>query len=473
MSAMTKLIEAREQRNRRCPLVNGDGFSRRRAFLRAGTGSLFSSLAALSSFQSSSKKARGESTASLGKAKRCILVYLLGGPPHLDMWDMKPNAPAEIRGPFRPIATNVPGMEFCEHLPGLARRANRLAVVRSVSYPNNDHPYMIYYTLTGRVSPTPLGANTVLPPSRTDHPHMGSVIAKYQGARHGVPAYVAIPEVRVRMQAVPVSGGGRAGFLGAPYDPLAINDDPSVPIPNLRLAADVSHSRFQGRQALLAMLEGSGPVSKRMEDYGEYRQSASELLGGDAARELFTLDREPASLRERYGNGRFGQSMLLARRLVERGVRFAAIHFNYMSKCDGWDTHAKNFECLRGDLLPTLDQGMSALLDDLADRGMLDDTLVVAMGEFGRSPIINREGGRDHWGNCGSVVFAGGGVQGGRHVGASDRHGAYPEDRPVSPTDVVATIYHAMGLPADAMMYDALQGRPMPLVEGTALRELF
>lgn len=444
--------------------------SQRREFLRAGTGALFGSLAALSSIPG--KGARGATPVPLGRAKRCILVYLLGGPPHLDMWDMKPAAPAEIRGPFQPIATNVPGIHFCEHLPGLARQANRLSIVRSVTYPNNDHPYMIYYTLTGRASPTPLGANTVLPPSRTDHPHMGSVVAKFQGTRRGVPAYVAIPEVRVRMQAVPVSGGGRAGFLGAAHDPLAVNDDPSLPNPQLLLDDAISPRRFQGRQTLLAMLEGGRPGSSRMEDYGEYRRSALELLGGTAASDLFSLDREPASLRERYGVDRFGQSMLLARRLAERGVRFTAIHFNYMSKCDGWDTHAKNFECLKEDLLPTFDRGLSVLLEDLAERGMLEETLVVVMGEFGRSPVINRDGGRDHWGNCASVVFAGGGIQGGRLVGSSDRHGAYPRERPVSPADMVATIYHAMGLSPDTILQDALQGRSMPLVEGSAVREL-
>lgn len=385
---------------------------------------------------------------------------------------MKPGAPAEIRGPFRPIATNVPGIEICEHLPRLARQADKLALVRSVTYPNNDHPYMIYYTLTGRVSPAPLGANTVLPPSRSDHPHAGAVVAKLRHRADAVPGYVAIPEVQIRMQAVPVSGGGRAGYLGAAHDPFAINGDPRAEHLGLELAADITARRFDQRQGLLAMIEGDRVPTRPAGEYVAQRSNAQRLVGGAAARGLFSLDREPAALRERYGTHRFGQSLLLARRLVERGVTFVAVHFNHMTKCDGWDTHQKNFDALSGELLPLLDQGLAALLEDLEERGLLDETLVLTMGEFGRSPRINADGGRDHWGNCASVLFAGGGTRGGQVIGASDPRAAYPTDAPVTPPDVLASLYAALGVPRHAVLWDEFQGRPLSVCDGKPIAGL-
>ena len=278
-------------------------------------------------------------TPGFGRAKRCILVYLLGGPPQIDMWDMKPNAPAEIRGPFKSIASPVAGMRFCEHLPKLAAQAGDLALLNSVTFPNNDHPFMIYTTLTGRESRVPLGANTVLPPSRSDDPHLGAVISKFKHTRHGVPGYVAIPEVQVRKLQTPVSGGGRAGLLGAAYDPLAINDDPSVAPAGLALPEPFSDDRFARRQSLLAVLDGHSARSAAMHDYQAFRQSAAGLVIASEA--MFALDRESAQTHDAYGRHRFGQSLLLARRLVEHGVSFVGVHFNHMTKCDGWDTHKK------------------------------------------------------------------------------------------------------------------------------------
>ncbi len=416
----------------------------------------------------------GLDAAASGPAPRsCILIYLLGGPSHLDTFDLKPDAPAEVRGPFRPIATSVPGLLVCEHLSRLARLADRFALVRSVSYPNNDHPFMIYYTLTGRVSPVPLGENTVLPPSRTDYPHLGAVVSKFAHRRRDVPGYVAIPEVRVRMATMPVSGGGRAGFLGPGYDPLAINEDPSRPLPSLGLPRDISAQRFADRQLLLATLSGQrGSRVKAAEEHEAFRRSASRLVQTTAERNLFDLEREPLRLRERYGLHRFGQSLLLARRLREAGVSLTAIHFNYMSKCDGWDTHGKNFECLKGELLPLLDQGLSGLLEDLEQRGRLEDTLVVCMGEFGRTPRINAQAGRDHWGHCFSVLLAGGGVQGGRVIGSSDQRAAYPRESPFDPADVQATIYQQLGLDPHQEMRDPLD-RPLPLSTGKVITQLF
>jgi uncharacterized protein DUF1501 len=443
----------------------------RRQFLQAGTLALFAGGVP-------ARVARGftpdsaEGINAFGRAKRCILIYLLGGPPQIDMWDMKPEAPAEIRGPFKPIASAVGGMSFCEHLPRLAARAGDLAILRSVTFPNNDHPFMIYHTLTGRESRVPLGANTVLPPSRSDDPHMGAVVAKFKHRAAGVPGYVAIPEVRVRMLPMPVAGGGRAGLLGAPYDPLAINDDPREPLGGLKLPEELSAERFHQRQSLLAVLDGGAPRAVSSQEYQTFRQSASRLIGSAAAGGMFSLDQESAAVRDRYGRHRFGQSLLLARRLVEHGVSFVGVHFNHMTKCDGWDTHQKNFEALQGELLPLLDEGLSALVGDLKERGLLDETLVVTMGEFGRTPRINPQGGRDHWGHSSSVLFAGGGTRGGNLVGASDRNCAYPSELPVGPGDVVATIYHALGLEPRTLMYDPLN-RPMTISDGKAISQLF
>jgi hypothetical protein len=442
----------------------------RRSFLQAGTMAFLAGVA-------QARTARGHSpdgfpaANSFGRAKRCILVYLLGGPPQIDMWDMKSAAPVEIRGPFQSIASPVPGMRFCEHLPRLASLAPQLSLLQSVTFPNNDHPFMVYHTLTGRESRVPLGANTVLPPSRSDDPHLGAVVSKFKHRQAGVPGYVAIPEVQVRMLSTPVAGGGRAGLLGAVYDPLSINDDPSVPPTGLKLPDDISVDRFAERQALLAVLDGRTARAAASHDYRTLRESAASMVGA-AGGGMFALEREPSAVRERYGQHRFGQSLLMARRLVEHGVSFVGVHFNHMTKCDGWDTHKNNFPALKDELLPLLDQGLSALLGDLQDRGLLDETLVVTMGEFGRTPKVNADGGRDHWGYCSSVLFAGGGIRGGNVVGASDSICAYPTDLPVGPTDVVASIYHALGLSPQTIMHDPL-GRPLAISEGQPIRQLF
>lgn len=446
----------------------------RRDFLRAGACVLVANAGLSAALRGSSDvPAKGFG----GRAKRCILVYLVGGPPHIDMWDPKPEAPAEIRGPFRPIETAVPGTFFTDQLPRLSQQAHRLAVLRSLSHDNHDHPFMMYYTLTGRISAVPLGANTVLPPTRSDDPHMGAIVAKYKHRDANVPGYVAIPEVSVRMSPELVAGGGRAGFLGPKFDPLPINDDPSKPITTLDLPVEVSAKRFAGRTKLLDTLEANEKAARiatsvRTDEYSTTRRTALALTRTTPSDGLFALDSEPAALREKYGRDRFGQSLLLARRLVERGVSFVGVHFNHMTKCDGWDTHKKNFECLEKELLPMLDGGLSVLLDDLADRGLLDETLVVTMGEFGRTPRVNSDGGRDHWGHCGSVVFAGGGIAAGTVLGSSDKIGAYPTSRPVGPPDVTATIFQALGMNPEDLIYDGLN-RPHPLSTGRPIAELF
>ena len=447
-------------------------FPNRRDFLRVGGGLAVAATRTL-----------GSDAAVVGqrRAKACILVYLLGGPPQLDTFDLKPNAPVEIRGPFRPIATREPGFHICEHLPRLAQMTDRFALVRSVSYPNHNHTPMIYYTLTGRLVDRPNEDNDVRPPQRSDYPHLGSVLARHRVAPLGLPGYVAIPELAVRSS---LSGqfkrvrqllrGGAGGFLGPVVDPLSVNGDPGTrdAVPALALPREVGEARLDQRAALLSVLEQSGPTSQATHIHGTLRQQAVTLtgaVGGGSA--FFSLDGEPVAVRARYGRHRFGRAMLLARRLAEAGVPMTAIHFNEMTICDGWDTHSNNFDALQTELLPMVDQSLSALLEDLEQRGLLDETIVVMMGEFGRTPRINGAAGRDHWGSCQSVLLAGGGIRGGTVYGASDRIAAYPIDNPVDPVDVHATLYHCMGLNSEQMMTDQLR-RPQPFSTGRVISAL-
>ncbi len=414
-----------------------------------------------------------------GSAKSCILIYLLGGPPQLDMFDLKPEAPAEVRGPFQPIATNVPGVQICEHLPRLARQADRYALLRAVSHPNSNHTPMIYYTLTGRETSQPLIDNDVRPPQRADFPHLGAVAASFLSPPTGRLGCVAIPELAVRSS---LSGefkrarsplrGGAGGFLGPKYDPLCVDGEPGVAsaVPTLTLPERVSHERLIARQEVLSLLENSRQSAARS-DFELLRQQALMLTGAanSAGTPLFALDSESTTLRERYGKNRFGQACLLARKLTESGVPFVAIHFNEMTICDGWDTHSKNFEGLQTELLPFVDQGLSALIDDLTERGRFDETLIACFGEFGRTPKINSNAGRDHWGDCSTTFLAGGGIRPGVVHGESDRIAAYPKSDMVNPVDVQATIYHCLGIDKENVIYDQLR-RPNAVTLGEPIR---
>ncbi|MBL8849741.1 MAG: DUF1501 domain-containing protein, partial [Planctomycetaceae bacterium] len=415
-----------------------------------------------------------------GTARSCILVYLLGGPPHLDTFDPKPLAPAEVRGPFGTIATSLPGVQFCEHLPRLAAGLDRYSIIRSVSHRNSNHTPMIYYTLTGRHTALPEQDNDVRPPQRTDFPHIGSVVTKLKGTSSALPGYIAIPEVAVRSS---LSGefkrvrsplrGGSAGFLGAKYDPLMMNGEPGQAdaVSDFVSPGEISESQLSRRASLLSVLEG-GPRAARQRAYQDLRDQALILTGtASSARQLFTLEDEPAAVRERYGAHRFGKALLVARRLAEAGVPLIAVHFNEMTICDGWDTHSKNFEACQSELLPMLDQGMSALIEDLDARGRLDETLVLCQGEFGRTPKINSNAGRDHWGPCSSTLLAGGGIAGGIVHGASDAIGGYPLRDLVDPVDVQATLYHCLGLDPRAHIRDQ-EGRPWEISTGRVLTEL-
>ena len=448
----------------------------RRDFVRLGGGLLLAShLGQVPLHGSGSSQDPGRS------ARSCIFIYLLGGPPQLDTFDLKPDAPAEIRGPFRPIATTLAGVRICEHLPRLARLAHRYALVRSVSYPNHNHTPMIYYTLTGRSVDRPNEDNDVRPPQRGDFPHVGAVVARFKPAPRGLPGYLAIPELAVRSslegefkRTRSLLRGGGGGFLGPLVDPLAVNGDPGSPdaIPAMALPREVTALRLERRDSLVRVLDHQGQGLHGATTHGALRHQAVVLSGATGgAGPVFSLDAEPPALRERYGRHRFGRAMLLARRLAEVGVPMTAIHFNEMTLCDGWDTHSKNFEALESELLPMVDQSLSALLEDLDQRGLLDQTLVVMMGEFGRTPRINANAGRDHWGSCQSVLLAGGGIQSGQVIGASDRAAAYPTTDPIDPVDIHATMYHCLGLDPEQIMLDHLR-RPYPLSAGRVIRAL-
>ena len=452
----------------------------RRDFLRIGGGLAaagFSLPAALSA-----REAGGSGGIGSGRAKTCILVYLLGGPPHQDMFDLKPDAPAEIRGPFEPISTSVAGTQICELLPKLAGMADKYALVRSVSHRNSNHTPMIYYTLTGRHTARPDQDNDIRPPQREDLPHTGAVAAKFLPAPAALPGFIALPELAIRSS---IEGqykrvrtalrGGSGGFLGAKYDPLEVVGAPGTAeaIPALGLPAEVAAERFERRASLLELLDRGLAAGAAIRAQQELRQQALLLTGAanQGGLPAFSLDAEPDKVRDRYGRHRFGQTMLLARRLAEAGVPMVAIHFNEMTVCDGWDTHSDNFAALRTELLPMLDQSLSALLDDLDERGLLEQTLVACFGEFGRTPKINANAGRDHWGECSSALFAGGGIQGGRVLGASDKNAAYPIADAVDPVDLQATMYHCLGLDAGLRIYDALD-RPHEISTGRVIRQL-
>jgi hypothetical protein len=411
------------------------------------------------------------------KAKSIIVLFLSGGPSQLDMWDLKPEAPEEIRGTFKPIATSVPGIQISEHLPRTARLARHYHIIRSMSHANGNHPAAAYWMMVG--SPMARVAPQVVTMSREDRPHPGSVLAKLSPTKGGMPSFVMVPEAISPVG--PERPGQHAGFLGAAYDPYRVNSDPNLPDYNpgaLAPQAGIAADRLGDRKALLGEL---GQRAKHLEESAAaktldpYFARAFDLVSSAAAQKAFDITAEPAATRDRYGRHVFGQSVLLARRLVEAGVRL--VHVNWVRHDNGkggqgYDSHRDHLQWSKDELLPPTDAAFASLLHDLSDRGLLDETLVVLTGEFGRTPRFNANGGRDHWPQCFSVVLAGGGIRGGHVHGASDRSAANPSLNPVSPQDLMASIYHAAGLDPDTLIHDP-QGRPYALVEGKPVAGLF
>jgi Protein of unknown function (DUF1501) len=454
----------------------------RREFIQVGfSGLLGISLMDLLAPASRAVRAGSESrnAAAPPRAKSVILVFLTGGLSHIDSFDMKPEAPDGIRGEFRPIATEVPGVSMCEHLPGLAARAEQLAIVRSMSHSFNNHLNATHEILTGHAQP---GAFFDKIASRDDYPCYASAADAIRPRTDGTPGGVMLPTFLV--EGPLVWPGQHAGFLGPRHDPWQVRHDPNRPdfgFEGLALPAGLSVERLDRRKSLLDQLgpriEASSSRASAAHDpfAGRREQAYSLLLSGKVAR-AFEIGSEDPKLRDRYGRHMYGQSLLLARRLSAAGVPIVQVN---MGRVQTWDTHSANFKSLKGRLLPPFDQGVSALLDDLSARGLLDQTLVVVTGEFGRTPRIgsstgnsNTRDGRDHWSAVFSAVFAGAGVRGGQTIGQSDRIGAYPAGRAYTPADLAATIYRALGIDPATELRDRL-GRPIQLSSGEEIAPLY
>ncbi|HYH65184.1 MAG TPA: DUF1501 domain-containing protein [Urbifossiella sp.] len=407
-------------------------------------------------------------------ADSCILVFLNGGPSHLDTWDMKPELPQEMRSEFRPIGTAVPGVQVCEHLPRLARLMSHCTLVRSVHHDQVAHAPAVYTALTGVPSNVRAG---IVGAKATDHPAIGSVVGRHRPPASHVPGYVLMPYLTAEGAGGPPQPGFLGGWLGKTHDPFLVlrGDGPDgFNLPAIHPGAGMTADRVRDRGDLLAGVNRTATAARAglTDDLERLQARACDLLTSPAAQRAFLLDREPARVRDAYGRNIYGQSLLLARRLVEAGTRLACVSWAPDANAT-WDTHGQNFAKLKNELLPPFDRAYAQLLADLLDRGLLGRTLVVVMGEIGRTPRINGGAGRDHWEHCYTVLFAGGGTKGGYVHGASDKLGAYPSRNPVSAGDIVATVYHALGIAPDLELRDRLD-RPIPLLpEGAPIREVF
>lgn len=421
-----------------------------------------------------------------GQAQACILVFLFGGPSQIDLFDMKPLAPVDFRGDFRPIDTCVPGVQVCEHFARLPRVMDKLAVVRSMHHGHPRHGYGLYYMFTGREHPRP---DLDAPPAPNDFPSLGALVNKLHAPRNSFPPAVTLPRWNRFLDVPNDYAGETAGFLGPSFDPWLIRAPANsadfqvqgVELPN-GLTLPRLAERASLRRTLDAQLARIGDAASPATHDALYRQALA-LITSPAARRAFDLSAESDATRDAYGCQPFGQGLLLARRLVEAGARLVTVNWHEDGsdvKSPFWDTHRDNFVSLKDKLVPPLDQGLSGLLTDLDERGLLASTLVVVMGEFGRTPKVGRvimntatnASGRDHWPHAYSVLLAGGGVRGGQVYGASDERAAYVVDRPVTPPDLVATILYALGLDGSQRIYDH-QNRPHLACEGRPVSGLF
>jgi hypothetical protein len=451
-----------------------DGIQRR-DFLRLGAiGSLGLSLPGLLRGTEIRSQTPG---AHFGRARRCLLLFLTGGPPQLDTWDLKPDAPAEYRGELKPIATSVPGIHISELFPHLARHAAKYCIVRSVTHGDNIHTSAGYTMLTGAVHPQANGRSADdIRPGAQDHPHIGALLTKVRPSRDGLPVFAALPET-IKDAGVNVYPGLDGGFLGKQFAPFRIEADSGktgFQVPDLSLPIEISADRLEDRRVLLDRLDRRlAGMAGYASDLDAYYQRAFSLIRSPAVRKAFDLGQEPDRGRDAYGRHLFGQGCLLARRLLEAGIALVSVYWHYEGPGDSpvWDTHQNNFKHLRERLMPPTDQAVSAVLEDLAVRGLLDETLVICMGEFGRTPRVNKNSGRDHWAPLQSVLLAGGGIRGGSVWGSSDKVGAYPHDQPVVPADLTATFLHLLGIPPDLDVQDRT-GRPLRACDGNVVAGL-
>jgi hypothetical protein len=398
------------------------------------------------------------------KADACIVIFLNGGPSQLDMWDMKPDAPVEIRGEFKPIASSLPGVVVSEHLPRFSRQVHLGTLIRSAHHSvNNSHAAAVYCSLTGH-DRGELGGGF----SPNDNPAIGSVVGLCRPPARPVIPYVSLPYITAEGAGGPPQPGFFGGWLGRSYDPLFVLKDPSAAdfaMPELSLPPNVDPIRFESRKRLETELGGLPPGlerHRRLADLSRFQARAFDLLASPATQNAFRIDREDPRTRDRYGRNIYGHSVLLARRLIEAGTRVACISWAPDANAT-WDTHGNNFRSLKNTLLPQLDSALASLLEDLVVRRMLERTLVVVMGEFGRSPKVNAAAGRDHWNFGYSLFLAGGGVKAGYVHGASDKIAARPKSDPVTPAEIIATVYRCLGISPDLELHDQL-GRPLTVV---------
>jgi hypothetical protein len=451
------------------------GISRRELLQVGYTGLLGISLSPLLAQRAVSAATKPAEGTPVRKPKSVILVFLTGAASHIDTFDMKPDAPPEVRGEFKPIHTSVPGLLVSEHLPRLAARANKYTVVRSLAHRENNHLVATHHVLTGYPQP---GAFFDKVASRDDWPCYSSALHYLRPRHDGIPTGVNLPTFL--MEGPLTWPGQHGGFLGPKHDPWQITRDPNAAdfrVESVRLAAGLEIDRLRDRRALLDQV---GRQQRDMEERAECRRLTDQqdlafsILTSGAIARAFEMDREPVAVRDRYGRHAFGQSLLLARRLVQAGVPVVQAN---MGRVQNWDNHSAIFPTLKNRLLPPLDQAVAALLDDLEATGLLDDTLVMMLGEFGRTPKLSRQGkspapGRDHWAPCFFGLFAGAGVRPGQVIGKSDKIGGYPVTTPYTPDDIGATVYHVLGVDPASEVRDR-QGRPVQLNRGRVIEPLF
>jgi hypothetical protein len=438
-----------------------DGVSRRE-FVRVG------SLAGLSLAEffrlqraGAAERDDGDEKATAKKDVNCIFIFMLGGMSHHDTFDLKPEAPAEIRGDFKRISTSLPGVQISEILPDIAKVTDKLAILRGMTHGDSDHGRGYHIMMTGA---KPGVGDFNGKKNNNQHPSFGSMVARCGRTSNSIPPYISVPNL--------LNSGGPA-FLGASYAPLVIESDPASPefsVRDITLPAEITNDRNARRQAALRELNrferSVEEIDKSIQSLDTFYQKAYSLMTSERAKAAFDIRREDESLREQYGMTSLGQCCLLGRRLVEAGCRFVTIENGH------WDTHRKNTESLRDLLVPSFNQALPALIRDLAARGLLDSTLVVVSTEFGRTPRINQLAGRDHWPGAFSTVLAGGGLKVGQVIGATDKQGASVTDRPITPPDMAATILTALGIDPHTTLHTSL-GRPVELVSGgTVIDEL-
>jgi hypothetical protein len=437
----------------------------RRSFLKAGGLSLVGS--GLGGCVQWGAMARTEGPTK--KAKACILIFLTGGPAQQETFDPKPDAPEAVRGEFKPIDTSVPGIRICEHLPLLAREAHRYTIIRSLWHDSNGHGVAAHWAMTGMPH---AGGRTALM-DRRDSPCMGAVIRKVRGDRNGMPAAIQFP-LPIGDHNDPYWAGQHAGVLGPRHDPLFLFDEawlPGDPVQGFDLPEGVDAARQQTRAQLLEAIQPRQTAPETERDYERFQRQALAVGQSGAGWRALRLDGEAARVIERYGDNRFGRSCLVARRLVEAGVSFVTVTWMHKHLEQNFDTHSRHFPKMKDDLLPPMDRGVSALLSDLDERGMLNDTLVVCTGEFGRTPKINDKGGRDHHGAVYSALLAGAGVHGGRVHGRSDKQAERPAADPVHVSDLIATIYYLLGHGEQKRVVDMFN-RPIDVIRGEPVAEL-